>query len=196
MVFIDWQNAYNRARDCFHDANDPSPCGQVDPLQLGQWLAHRRPNCELKQVRVYRGLPTNKMDPKGYGINRRQAAAWRKVEPARVEIYLRPLQYLPGKEPREKGIDVALAIDFVMMATRDEYDIGVLVSADTDLKPALDAVYDFKGAAKPWPMVMGWHGPYDQRRITGSGIRKVPCIWLEQTPYETCRDHTDYGIPK
>ena len=46
----------------------------------------------------------------------------------------------PAQPAQEKGIDVALAVDFVMMAARREFDVGVLFSSDTDLVPALEAV--------------------------------------------------------
>jgi hypothetical protein len=50
-------------------------------------------------------------------------------------LVARPLRYpaaYPREKPEEKGIDVALAVDFVMMAARDEYDVGILMSTDTD----------------------------------------------------------------
>jgi uncharacterized LabA/DUF88 family protein len=39
---------------------------------------------------------------------------------------------------REKGIDVKLAIDLLMGAVEDRYDVAVLVSSDTDLVPAIE----------------------------------------------------------
>jgi hypothetical protein len=62
-------------------------------------------------------------------------------------VCTRLLNYRDPSEPKEKGIDVLLAIDFVMMAMRREYDIGVLCSADTDLVPTLEAVVTLKGEA-------------------------------------------------
>lgn len=195
VVFVDWQNAYNRARDAFHGGAGPAWAGQVNPVQLGQCLTRKRPNRELKEVRVYRGLPTNKHDPRGYAVNRRQAAAWKKLGGDRVYIYMRSLQYIAGKEPREKGIDVQLAIDFVVMAVRGEYDVGILVSADTDLIPALDAVYDLNGADKPWPEVAGWRGSFEQKRITATRPRNITGLWIAQDEYDQMKDETDYNIP-
>ena len=42
-----------------------------------------------------------------------------------------PTNHQPGERPREKGIDIALAIDFAMMAVRGEYYVGILMSTDT-----------------------------------------------------------------
>lgn len=38
---------------------------------------------------------------------------------------------------REKGVDVQIAIDLVIGAVEDEFDIAILVSSDTDLIPAM-----------------------------------------------------------
>lgn len=40
-------------------------------------------------------------------------------------------------KPREKGVDVKMAIDIVLGAVNDEYDSVVLISSDTDLMPAI-----------------------------------------------------------
>ncbi len=46
----------------------------------------------------------------------------------------------PRRPAQEKGIDVALAVDFVTMVARGECDVAILFSSDTDLLPALEAV--------------------------------------------------------
>lgn len=196
VVFIDWQNAYNRAREAFYPSDSPARCGQFNPVQLGHCLARKRPGRELKQVRVYRGIPANKRDPRGYGINRRQTAAWMKTGQDRLEVFMRPLQYLDGMAPREKGIDVQLAIDLVMGAVLGEFDVGILVSADTDLIPALDAVYDFNGTGRPWIEIAGWRGEYAQKRIAGTQPRRVSGLWIEESDFDLMRDNTDYNMPK
>jgi len=97
--------------------------------------------------------PDATRDPRGYGAATRQCDIWE--QDVRVTVTLRTLAYPrgwpdkcePGEKPREKGIDVALAIDFVAMAVRGEYDVGILMSTDTDLKPAL-AVADLTGRGR------------------------------------------------
>lgn len=44
---------------------------------------------------------------------------------------------------REKGVDVKLAVDIVLKAVKDYYDTAILVSSDTDLVPAIQAVKEF-----------------------------------------------------
>jgi uncharacterized LabA/DUF88 family protein len=140
VLFLDYQNVYRRARDTFHQLTDQSSAGQIDPMKLGRLLVGRSSDRKLTEVRVYRGQPDATRDPKGYGANRRQAAAWAH---AGVTVIQRPLRYpvgQPNARPEEKGIDVILALDFVTMAARGDYDVGILMSTDTDLKPALEEV--------------------------------------------------------
>jgi hypothetical protein len=53
---------------------------------------------------------------------------------------------IPIGRPKEKGIDGLCALACVREAARPDVDLVVLASRDTDLVPALDEVYDFRGA--------------------------------------------------
>lgn len=63
MVFIDYQNVYNGAREAFGSRGDPHMFGQIHPLRLGLVLkgAGNGPR-ELAGVRIYRGMPSNAHD--------------------------------------------------------------------------------------------------------------------------------------
>jgi uncharacterized LabA/DUF88 family protein len=109
-------------------------------VRLARHLAADSPyDRQLEQVRIYRGQPDPSKDPKGYAACSRQVGIWR--QSPLVTVTTRTLRYpqgwpnpyQAGERPQEKGIDVALAIDFVVMAVRDEYDVGILMSTDTDL---------------------------------------------------------------
>jgi uncharacterized LabA/DUF88 family protein len=72
----------------------------------------------------------------------RQCAAW---ESKGAIVIARALRYpagWPETKPQQKGVDVALAIDFVTMAIDGQYDVGVIASTDTDLKPALEKTFN------------------------------------------------------
>ncbi|MGF1667411.1 MAG: hypothetical protein ACFCVC_14205 [Acidimicrobiia bacterium] len=117
MLFIDDQNAYQAAREVFHDEGPRWFWqGQFNPQLLGEHIVRASPfDRTLVGVRVYRGLPSPKHDAKGYGAARAQGDAW-SGQPD-VTSLLRPLRYppdYPASPPEEKGIDVALAVDFVM----------------------------------------------------------------------------------
>ena len=119
VVFLDWQNVYNGARAAFCSPHAPYWKGQVDPVALAQHLAADSPfDRKLHQVRIYRGQPDATLDPKGYIASSHQAAAWQQSPLVELNDANSPLPAgLASAEPhrrasQEKGIDVALAIDF------------------------------------------------------------------------------------
>lgn len=139
-VFIDYQNAYNRAREAFAGSYASAQDGQFHPVAFGHLIASLEPERELVKVHTYRGQPDPRRDPKGAGACQRQLEAWRS---AGVDVTTRPLGGYQYGQPKEKGIDVLLALDFVDHAMAGTYDIQVLVSADSDLVPALERAQRF-----------------------------------------------------
>lgn len=199
VLFIDYQNVYRAARTAFFDHEvDPHWRGQFDPLKLGNYLVADSPfERVLSQVRVYRGLPGSSQDPVGYSAARSQISVWGKDD--RVVSVNRPLRYpegwpnnsAVGAKPGEKGIDVQIAVDFVTMATREQFDVGILFSSDTDLKPALEFVSapDIKARCE----VASWkplHG-YGSRLSISS---KPPyCHWIDWKSFQSVQDETNYS---
>ena len=92
----------------------------------------------------------------------------------------------PTDPAQEKGIDVALAIDFVRLAITDAYDVGVMMSTDTDLLPALRFVYDHDLGL----FTLQWQRGVSLR-IAGPGA-SVWCHWLDQTDYNAVADRNRY----
>ncbi|MGH3545437.1 MAG: hypothetical protein ACRDPW_05885 [Mycobacteriales bacterium] len=169
------------------------------PRKLARHLAADSPfDRELTQVRVYRGQPENKRDPRGYGASRRQHAVWQRSP--LVELTARPLRYpTPGSgldiRPQEKGIDVALALDFAVMAVRDEYDVGILMSTDTDLKPALEFVAGLTSGGGPRAEVAAWSCAGRHNRRLAIPGRNLFCHWIGEGTYPAVADGTDYALP-
>lgn len=194
VLFLDYQNVYMSARSLFHPMGAPHWNGQIDPLALGRLLVDRSPfDRELAGVRVYRGLPESTKDPKGYGASQRQISSW--AQAPEIEVITRTLRYpqnWPTEKPKEKGIDVALAIDFALMDVRGDYDVGVLMSTDTDLKPALEAV---AGSGTARAEVAAWSNPNGYSRRLSIKGRNLWCHWLDETDYLRVRDTRDYNIP-
>ncbi len=200
VVFLDWQNVYNGAREAFCMPGVPHWEGQVDPVGLAQHLADDSPfSRQLHQVRIYRGQPDGKLDPRGYSASRRQHAAWQRSP--LVTLITRPLRYPQGwparrigERPQEKGIDVALALDFALMAVRGEYDVGILMSTDTDMKPALEVVASLPQSSGPRADVAGWsvRGRHNRRLAIPS--RNLYCHWVDRDVYDRVADSTDYSV--
>ena len=91
---------------------------------------------------------------------------------------------------REKGIDVAIAVDFVTMAFRGEFDVGVLFSADTDLRPALE--YVAHNHTEIRVEVAAWRSGRQARRLNFDAPYAVWCHYFDASDYQDLRDPTDY----
>lgn len=203
MVFIDYQNTYMSAREVFANPAEQYDYtfGQIEPWLLGERIVAKRPadvDSQLVAVRIYRGMPAASRDPKGYGACRSQVSRWQRT-PGVIAV-TRPLRYppgwpdksRPGERPQEKGIDVELAIDFATMAVDGRYDVGVLMSLDTDLKPALEYVARRSHAGGPRVEVAAWSNPDRRcRRLALDGLR-LWCHWLGRDDFDAASDTTDY----
>ena len=139
-LFVDVQNTYRGARRSFLNNSVASVDGQYSPAKLGDLIAARGgPSgtaCSLSEVRAYTGRPDPEKDPKTYSAHMKQCAEWQRTG---VNVIHRQLRYppdWPAQRAQEKGIDTALAIDFVAMAVDGHYDVGVIMSTETDLLPA------------------------------------------------------------
>ena len=199
VIFIDAQNLYRGARHAFVPPSElQAAChvvGQVDPLALGRLICARGGQksaaYNLSEVRVYTGRPDASRDPNTYAAHMKQCAAWTR---SGVTVVARALRYppdYPSSRPQEKGIDVALAIDYVAYAIDGLFDVGVIVSADTDLRPALEYVQR-KCAAWCRVEVAAWDSSTAARRLSIRGSN-VWCHWLKQADYDSVHDPTDYS---
>jgi uncharacterized LabA/DUF88 family protein len=200
IVFLDYQNIYRGARDCFHpEPSAPHVAGQISPILLGEHIVTASPfDRELTGVRVYRGRPDPRRDSRGYTACTRQIEAW--SHDARVTVITRTLRYPRGwpnrcefgEKPQEKGIDAALVADFVRLAWEDQYDVGVVMSTDTDLNPALETVVARGGKRVE---VASWSGRSGYRQRLSIDSARLWCHWLDRKVYEQVCDTTNYSRP-
>ena len=192
VVFVDYQNLHDSgpaavpARQC-HERR-----GHVDPLRLAQLLTRlrRRPSA-LQEVRVYGGRPGPAHQP--------LAAAATTGRPQRGSAALGSPSYgvrvryrhdWPTTPATEKGIDVALAVDMVRMATTKEYDAAILFSSDTDLMPAIETIMDPKlGHVE----ISTWAGA---KRLRRPNTQLPFCHFVNAVEYATLRASTsESGLP-
>jgi uncharacterized LabA/DUF88 family protein len=156
-------------------------------------VGRRRRASTLLGVHVYRGLPDATREPQSHAANQRQTAAW--VRNPAVTVIRRPLRYpfdWPQQRAQEKGVDVALGIDFVRLAVRGVYDVGVLMSTDTDLIPALEAALEIKTSGVHIE-VAAWSGRGANRRLSLPGTNLPWCHQIERAGYDKVRDIRDYN---
>ena len=195
VLFIDYFNTYMGARESFFSPSAFHTVGQFAPIALGELIASRPPagfERTLQEVRLYYGRPEARREPGSYAATMRQTAAW---EAAGVTVVARPLKYPPDwpkSKKREKGIDVALAVDFVTMAIDGKYDVGIIFSTDTDLLPALEDVLA-RYSSYPRAETAAWSSDRANRPLLVSGPRRNWCHMLTKSDYESVRDATDYN---
>ena len=192
-VFIDYQNAYRGARQAFGVDGDHYVVGQFDPYKLAKLIEARHPNYsgaklrKLVQVQLYSGIPSSTKNPKGYAAARKQISRWRALGAHKptLEVCTRTLDYRTGR-PREKGIDVMLALDLAFGAANGDFDVVVLFSGDSDLLPALERAHALGVACE----TAAWTG--GRRRQQQKGYLR----WehrLGQRDYDAAHDSFDYG---
>ncbi len=194
VVFIDAQNLYEglRARFCASPLHYTD--GQFDPMALAELLVSRGPSSEswtLAEVRAYVGRPSAVLQPKTAAAHARQTRAW---QAAGVTVRARDLQYIdwPTRPPRQKGVDVELATDVFRLAG-GAYDIGIVASFDTDLIPAIEAVYAARGTADtPRICVVGFAASSKRLRLPDARGPRLYCFYLNEADYLTLRDPTDF----
>ncbi|MGH8885413.1 MAG: NYN domain-containing protein [Egibacteraceae bacterium] len=198
VVFIDYQNVYKRAREAFGLDGAAHWEGQIHPFAVGHELAGRATpghHRTLQEVRIYRGLPDARRDPRGNAACLRQLQFWSSLP--KVTPVKRPLQYPPqtsSRPPREKGIDVQIAVDLVMGAVNDAYDCAVVFSADTDLIPALDAVVELKGDHSVEVAAWQHNTGYGSRIRASTG--PTWCHYLDRGVYQSVADLHDYNTQR
>jgi uncharacterized LabA/DUF88 family protein len=194
-VFVDYQNTFHGARGVFQLGHDRA--GQIHPWKLGELLTDRGRRIDdgrrLTTVKTFRGEPVRSHSRVGQAAAHRQAGAWAATG---VQPVTRPLRYrrigvdargAPVFEVREKGIDVLIAIHMTLGAVRDEYDVAILMSADSDLAPAVETVRDLGKRCE----VAGWRS----RARPRIAVPGVWCHWLDRSDYEHVADPTDYTRP-
>lgn len=221
---IDYQNVHLTARDVFAPRGD-SHESLIHPMLFARRALHERnarqreghPLAQLASVSVYRGLPHVDHD---WEQNRRcqdQATQWRR-DGAAVE--LRDLKYryeldgagrpisdvrgkkVPKGRPKEKGIDVLCALACLREAQRDDVDVVVLASRDTDLRPVLDELYDLRGTdPSRYARIetASWlnnrarqEGTMSGGPLTPTGGRRIWNTNLNRACYEASLDRTPY----
>lgn len=148
---------------------------------------------DLAYVGIYTGLPDGSKDSRSYSARRKQIAAWRREL---VSVHTRTLRYphnWPAEDAEEKGIDVKLAIDAVMMAFQDQYDVGIIACVDTDLAPAVEAILELKAVRGSGPDVelMAWKGRPSRIGVQG---RELTYRWVGPNDFNSVRDDTDYNL--
>jgi len=119
-----------------------------------------------------------------------------------IEVFKRYLRYADeeitcehGKTvtvrvPREKGIDVRIALDVVRLALSDSYDVGLILSQDQDLSEAVTEVNNLV-RRKRW-IKLASAFPVSPTTKNDRGIDGTDVIRFGKSIYDACLDPIDY----
>jgi hypothetical protein len=218
VVVIDYQNVHLTGHQRFEKTKyGPKHEALVDPLFFAQQLLQVRnarqrsgfPHAVLRQVDVYRGEPSPDHEPKAYARNQAQKAHWERDK--RVTVTLRPLKYryqydgdgkalrdpvtglkIPSGPPSEKGVDVLCALALVRHSLREDVDLVILASLDSDLVPAIDEVLSQRTAKVE---TFSWYVPGDNAYELRPSDR-TQGIWNTRLPernFLNCLDRNEYN---
>jgi len=132
VAFVDGQNLYRCALTAFEHTYPNYDCRALASAicKMHGWT--------LTQVRFYTGVPTKERDLKWHEFWARKTM---RMSRAKIHVETRPLAYTQelledGRTvyiPREKGIDVKIAIDVLRLAYAKAFDVALLFSQDQDL---------------------------------------------------------------
>ncbi|MGP9624292.1 hypothetical protein ACT3S7_15140 [Corynebacterium sp. AOP34-AQ2-28] len=228
-VIIDYQNIHLTAHNLF-SPDSPAHEALVDPMLFSRALIEKRnsdqsaghPRATLGSVTACRGLPSSDHDWEQNRRCRDQASNWRT---AGATVELRPLKYdyqrgadgrpimtadgkkIPVGSPREKGVDVLVAVKALSAALNPGIDLVIIASHDTDMIPILDELYDMNGQGLTDGArveTASWFNRelFKENRFGGRQIRpstkpdgKPRGIWntrLERSQFEASLDRRDY----
>jgi uncharacterized LabA/DUF88 family protein len=189
-LVVDYQNIHLVGHGLFYGDGKPKHETLIDPARFADQVLARRaadwregppPDDVLHSVYVYRGQPSNRVDPVAYGRNQAQMSQWTRDK--RVIVQHRPLKYRDGL-PHEKGIDVLVALKFVELAMSTVYDVVILCSHDSDLDPAIEHALR-RGHRRV--ETAGWMGAYVPR-----GGKRLWHTALDASDFDACRDPRQY----
>jgi uncharacterized LabA/DUF88 family protein len=125
MIFIDGSNFYYALKRSFSKTN-------IDFEKFCNFLVN---SDNLIQIKYYNS-PLNRIEnPEEY--KKQQKFFEYLSEVPLIDIYFGRLEKRPDGKKAEKGVDVKLAVDLVVDAYKDRYDIAILVSNDADFIPAI-----------------------------------------------------------
>lgn len=223
VVVIDYQNVHLTASDVFGDRSNRHE-SLIHPVHFAKAGLQERnarqregyPHAELQRVIAYRGLPHVDHDWEQHRRCQDQATQWR-TDGAEVELRDLKYRYRNGadgrpvldihgkKEPlgpgREKGIDVLCALRCVREAMKDDVDLVILASRDSDLIPVLDEVHDMHREDRGVASIetFSWFnrdaskmGVFTFGNLRPSGDRRIWNTNLDRSCYEASLDRRDY----
>ena len=151
-------------------------------------------------VRFYTGVPNLERAPMW---TRYWAKRLLYMKNAGISVTTRPLRYREETvtdafgntavvfTPREKGIDVRLALDIVSTARTQQWSVAVIFSQDQDLAEVVQEVLSIAKEQQRWIEICCAF-PDGPNATSRRGIDKTTWCRMDEEFYGACIDPTDY----
>jgi uncharacterized LabA/DUF88 family protein len=155
VTFFDCQNLF-KASEALWGYSFPN----FDPIKLAKHIVEkkRKESWKLEGIRLYTGIHDKKINPKWYHFWTQKFSYHKKAD-TRVSYFTSPLRYANGI-PREKGVDVRIALDLVRMARKNEYDVALLFSQDNDFAEVAQEIREIAKEYERWIKIVSAY-PYE-----------------------------------
>ena len=182
ITFIDGQNLYHTVKETWPEYHWPNYC----PILLSDKMCSLEPNRELKQVRIYTGVPSIQQNAHWHQFWTNKLRALKLKDPNSF-IYKGTI----NQYDNEKGIDVRLAIDIIKMTFEMSFDVGIIFSQDRDLNEAVIMAYQIAKSQGRYISLESAY-PSDINSNNNRGLAKTQCRKIDKNTYDQCIDYTDY----
>lgn len=186
VAFVDGQNLYRCALVAFEHTYPNFDCKALATAICKQhgWT--------LSQVRFYTGVPTKDRDAKWHDFWARKAM---RMSRAGVHVVTRPLRYTEemledGRyiyHPREKGIDVRIAVDILRLAFARAFDVALVFSQDQDLAEVATELREIARRQNRWIKIASAF-PVGPKTENKRGINGSDWIKIDRAMYDSCLD--------
>lgn len=134
LIIIDGSNLYHKFKDL-----EIKNKTYFEYSRFCNWLARER---NIISKGYYIGaVRTKKGDERSFKLWKNQVRLFNHLNSPKQNFYVKRgyLMKSDGKY-HEKGVDVQMAVDLLVGAYEDKYDVAIIISSDTDLIPAMEKV--------------------------------------------------------
>ena len=193
-VFVDGQNLFHGVKAAFgyRHPNYDFPRLAAEVCGLKGWSP--------EQVHFYTGVHTAARDPEWH---RFWTAKTDVMGTRGVTVFKRDLRYTETRstatdgtttvhfDPREKGVDIRIALDIVRLAREGAFDVAVVFSQDQDLSEVADEVRRISIGQDRWIKIASAF-PFVNGQRNWRGIERTEWLPFDKALYDGCIDPIDY----
>ena len=192
--FIDGQNLYFAAKEAYGYSHP-----NYDVLKLSRKICEQK-KWELEKVLFYTGIPDPRVDKfwHDFWVAKMAVMGTRgiKTYSRQLKYHYQEVEFTAGEikkipVPREKGIDIRIALDVVHYALAEAYDVALIFSQDQDLSEVARELKRISKHQNRWIKCASAY-PTGSGYQNNRGINQTDWIRINKTLYDECIDPNDY----